>query len=71
MVVMSTLVSASLSLVGGVAIGGWIAFETPYWQAFRSLVEGVPVGSALFFGIVLFVAAAGVGFVTVLGTPSG
>lgn len=64
------LISASLSLVGGIAIGGWIAFETPYWQAFRSLVEGVPVGSALSLGIVLVVAAAGVGLVTVLRTPS-
>lgn len=66
----SILISVGLSLVGGIVIGGWIAFETPYWQEFRSLVEGVPVGSALSIGIVLFVAAAGIGLVTLLGNRS-
>lgn len=67
----SSLISTSLSLVGGVAIGGWIAFESSYWQVFRSLVERIPVGSALSLGLVLVVAAAGISFVTALGPPSG
>jgi hypothetical protein len=69
--VSSTLTSVVLSLVGGIVIGGWIAFETPYWQEFRRLVEGIPIGSALLLGLVLFVAATGIGLVTTHMTHSG
>jgi hypothetical protein len=71
MTVSTMLTSAMLSLVGGIVIGGWIAFETPYWQAFRRLVEGIPIGSALLLGLVLFVVATGIGLVITYKSHSG
>jgi hypothetical protein len=44
------------ALLGGVAVGGWLAFQTPYWRAFKAFVEGFPVLSGLQLGLlVLFV----------------
>lgn len=61
-----TLVATSLSLVGGVLIGGWIAFETPNWRAFRSFIEGMTIGTGQSVGIMLFLIAVGIGLVTTI-----
>ena len=42
---------ALLALLGGVAIGGWLAFETAQWEGFKAFVEGLPVLSALHLGL--------------------
>lgn len=41
----SHLAVGVLSAVGGLALGGWIAFETGYWVTFKAWVEGVRVGA--------------------------
>jgi hypothetical protein len=49
--------AVALALVAGVVLGGWLAFETTHWRGFESLVEGVPIGSAFHFGVLLVLAA--------------
>ncbi|EJN57098.1 hypothetical protein [Halogranum rubrum] len=44
---------AATALLGGVFVGGWLAFQTPYWRAFKALVEGLPLLSGLHLGILL------------------
>jgi predicted permease len=42
------------SLLAGVVLGGWLAFETSHWRAFRSAVEGsAAVGVPLAVGLSL------------------
>lgn len=45
---LSHLAVGVLSLLAGVALGGWLAFETGRWEAFKSLVEGSAVGAFTF-----------------------
>ncbi|SEP23978.1 hypothetical protein SAMN04487948_12542 [Halogranum amylolyticum] len=45
----------ALTLLGGVAVGGWLAFETSHWRAFKTFVEGLSVLSALHLGLLLVV----------------
>lgn len=63
------LAIACVSLLAGIFVGGWIAFETPYWRSFRGAVEGLPVVSALHVGIALFVVAVGIGVVVAYRRP--
>jgi hypothetical protein len=56
--------ATAAALVAGVWVGGWIAFETDHWQGFKSLVEGAPVGSALHVGLLFFLVAVGLIFVS-------
>ena len=47
------------ALLGGVAVGGWLAFQTPHWRAFKAFVEGFPVLSGLHLGLLLVLVGVG------------
>lgn len=55
---LSHLAVGATSLLAGVVLGGWLAFETGHWRAFRSFVEGsAAVGVTLAVGLCLLALA--------------
>ena len=55
---LSHLAVGATSLLAGVVLGGWLAFETRHWEAFKSLVEGsAAVGVTLAVGLCLLALA--------------
>lgn len=50
---LSHLAVGVTSLLAGVVLGGWLAFETGHWEGFESLVEGTVVGAGLAVGLCL------------------
>lgn len=55
---LSHLAVGANSLLAGVVLGGWLAFETGYWAGFKSLVEGsAAVGVPLAVGLCLLALA--------------
>lgn len=55
----SHLIVALTALAAGVVTGGWIAFETGYWQGFKQLIEGL-AGAAVFLVVALLTVAVAV-----------
>jgi hypothetical protein len=60
----SHLVVALTALAAGIVTGGWLAFETGYWQGFKATIEGLASGGLLLVVGLLAVAAV----VTLLAT---
>lgn len=60
----SHLVVAVTALAAGVVTGGWLAFETGYWRAFKGWIEGLGGAATLLVLGLLAVAVA----VTALAT---
>lgn len=58
------LIVTIISVVGGVLIGGWLAFETDHWQEFKVMIEGLGDGAVL-LAVGLVVVAVVVGLVIV------
>jgi hypothetical protein len=49
----------AMALLGGVAVGGWLAFQTAHWRAFKAFVEGAPLSGLALGLLVLFVGVGG------------
>lgn len=39
--VLGYLSATVLSAIGGIVIGGWLAFETDHWKDFKAIMEGL------------------------------
>lgn len=65
----SHLVVAVSALAAGVIIGGYVAFETGYWEGFRAWVNSLADAAALLAVCLLLVAVA-VGVATAYRTAS-
>lgn len=59
---LSHLVVGVVSLIAGVVLGGWLAFETGYWRAFRAWIEVLGDG-AMALAVGLGLVAVGVSLV--------
>lgn len=55
------------STVGGILIGGWLAFETDHWQEFKAVIEGLGDGAVMLaVGLVVVAVVVGLVVVTVI-----